>query len=115
MTDQMEEYAVIGNCETLALVGRNGSIDWLCLPRFDSGAGFCALLGAPNHGRWLIAPTESDVRITRRYCGNTLSLETVFRTEHGAARLVDFMSLREGSSDLVRLVRYRHGVVSMLL
>jgi GH15 family glucan-1,4-alpha-glucosidase len=113
MTNRIEDYAVIGNCETLALVGRDGSIDWLCLPRFDSSACFCALLGAAKHGRWLIAPTEGDVRTTRRYCGDTLILETVFRTERGAVRVVDFMNRRDGSSDLVRHVRGLQGEVSM--
>ena len=79
MPSRIEDYAVIGNCETLALVGRDGSIDWLCLPRFDGGACFSALLGEPRHGRWLIAPEASDVRISRRYRGDTLILETVFR------------------------------------
>ena len=113
MPNRIEDYAVIGNCETLALVGRDGSIDWLGLPRFDSAACFCALLGEPKHGRWLIAPAEGDVRITRRYCGDTLILETVFRTEQGAVRLLDFMVRGEGSSDLVRLVRGLQGAVSM--
>ena len=72
MPSRIEDYAVIGNCETLALVGRDGSIDWLGLPRFDSSACFCALLGESKHGRWLIAPEASDVRISRRYVGDTL-------------------------------------------
>ncbi len=110
---RIEDYAVIGNCETVALVGRNGSIDWLCLPRFDSGACFSALLGGPEHGRWLIAPTQSDARITRRYLGDTLILETVFATADGSASLVDFMYRRNGSSELVRIVRGLRGQVSM--
>src|SRR5208283_2531927 len=105
MPNLIEDYAIIGNCETLALVGRDGSIDWLGMPRFDSPACFCALLGAPEHGRWLIAPAEKDVRVTRRYRGATLVLETVFRTERGAACLIDFMTRRDGSSELVRVVR----------
>jgi GH15 family glucan-1,4-alpha-glucosidase len=110
---RIEDYAVIGNCETVALVGRDGSIDWLCLPRFDSGACFCALLGGPEHGRWLIAPTQNDVRITRRYLGDTLILETIFTTAHGSASLTDFMYRRDGSSELVRIVRGLQGQVPM--
>ena len=110
---RIEDYAVIGNCETVALVGRDGSIDWLSLPRFDSNACFCALLGAPKHGRWLIAPAHNEARITRRYLGHTLILETVFRTKHGSVSLVDFMYRRDGSSEIVRLVRGLHGEVSM--
>jgi len=113
MPSRIEDYAVIGNCETLALVGRDGSIDWLCLPRFDSSACFCALLGESKHGRWLIAPAANDVRVTRRYCGDTLILETVFRTAEGAVGVTDFMSRRDGASDLVRLVRGLQGEVAM--
>src|ERR1700691_6282076 len=110
---RIEDYAVIGNCETAALVGRNGSIDWLCLPRFDSSACFCALLGGPEHGRWLIAPTQSDLEITRRYQSDTLILETVFTTAGGSVSLIDFMYRRNGSSELVRIVRGLQGEVSM--
>ncbi len=111
---RIEDYAVIGNCETVALVGRDGSIDWLCLPRFDSAACFCALLGGPEHGRWLIAPTHNDVQTTRRYLGDTLILETVFATADGSASLIDFMYWRDdGSSELVRMVRGIQGQVSM--
>ena len=113
MPSRIEDYAVIGNCETLALIGRDGSIDWLCLPRFDSGACFSALLGESRHGRWLIAPEASDVRISRRYRSDTLILETVFRTEHGAVSLTDFMSRRDGACDLVRIVRGLEGEVAM--
>jgi GH15 family glucan-1,4-alpha-glucosidase len=110
---RIEDYAVIGNCETVALVGRDGSIDWLCLPRFDSGACFSALLGGPEHGRWLIAPKQGDVAITRRYLGDTLILETVFTTADGSASLIDFMYRRNGSSELVRIVKGLRGQVSM--
>ncbi len=113
MPSRIEDYAVIGNCETLALVGRDGSIDWLSLPRFDSSACFTALLGEPKHGRWLIAPAASDIRVSRRYRGDTLILETVFRTEHGAASLTDFMYRRDGASDLVRIVKGLQGEVPM--
>lgn len=78
MPSKIEDYALIGNCETAALVGRDGSIDWLCTPRFDSGACFAALLGAPEHGRWLLAPTDPTARVTRRYRKDTLILETEF-------------------------------------
>ena len=110
---RIEDYAVIGNGETVALVGRDGSIDWLCLPRFDSSACFSALLGSPEHGRWLIAPAQDDIRIARRYLGDTLILETVFTTADGSASLTDFMYRRDGSSELVRIVRGLQGQVSM--
>ena len=110
---RIEDYAVIGNCETAALVGRDGSIDWLCLPRFDSSACFCALLGGPEHGRWLIAPTQNDAKITRRYLSDTLILETVFTTAGGSVSLTDFMYRRDGSSELVRIVRGLQGEVAM--
>jgi GH15 family glucan-1,4-alpha-glucosidase len=113
MPNRIEDYAVIGNCETVALVGLDGSIDWLCLPRFDSAACFSALLGEPKHGRWLIAPAEKDFGATRRYRDDTLILETVFRTDRGAACLIDFMTRRDGSSELVRLVRGLEGEVAM--
>ena len=80
MPSRIEDYAVIGNCETIALVGRDGSIDWLCLPRFDSAACFAALLGDPRDGRWLIAPTAENPGVTRHYRGDTLILETTFET-----------------------------------
>ena len=110
---RIEDYAVIGNCETVALVGRDGSIDWLCLPRFDSAACFSALLGGPENGRWLIAPAQNGVQTTRRYLDNTLILETVFTTAHGSVSLIDFMYRRDGSSELVRIVRGLQGEVSM--
>ena len=110
---RIEDYAIIGNQETAALVGRDGSIDWLCLPRFDSAACFSALLGGPEHGRWLIAPAEGDVEITRRYLDKTLVLETLFRTPRGAVALTDFMYRRDGSSELVRIVRGVEGEVAM--
>jgi GH15 family glucan-1,4-alpha-glucosidase len=113
MPSRIEDYAIIGNCETVALVGRNGSIDWLGLPRFDSAACFSALLGTAHHGRWLIAPVEKETRIARRYRGDTLILETEFETEEGAVSIIDFIARRDGVSDVVRLVRGRHGKVSM--
>ena len=113
MPSRIEDYAVIGNCETLALVGRNGSIDWLGFPRFDSAACFCALLGDDKNGRWLIAPTSGDAQVVRRYCGDTLVLETHFRTPEGVVCLTDFMSRRTGASDLIRIVRGIEGGVAM--
>ncbi len=96
MARRIEDYAVIGNCETMALVGSDGSIDWLGLPRFDSPACFAALLGDERHGRWLIAPIDGAARSTRHYRGNTLILETIFELETGSVRIVDFMSRRDG-------------------
>ena len=113
MPNRIEDYAAIGNCETLALVGRDGSIDWLCFPRFDSAACFAALLGDSKHGRWLVAPIAENSRVTRRYRGDTLILETTFETEAGSVSVVDFMSRRDGVSDLVQIVRGLHGTVSM--
>src|SRR5579883_1517581 len=84
---KIEDYALIGDCETAALVGRDGSLDWLCWPRFDSAACFAALLGTPDNGRWKIAPAEADaVRCTRRYWPHTLILETAFETTNGTDR-----------------------------
>ncbi len=110
---RIEDYALIGDCETAALVGRDGSIDWLCWPRFDSDACFAALLGTPDHGRWLIAPAASDIRTTRSYRGDTLILETRFETAEGVVLLVDFMPPRQGNSAVVRLVCGERGQVVM--
>jgi GH15 family glucan-1,4-alpha-glucosidase len=112
LASRIENYAVIGDCETAALVSCEGSIDWLCLPRFDSAACFAALLGTPENGRWSIAPKDGRARITRRYRPDTLILETTFETDDGAATLIDFMPLRDGASDLVRLVVGRRGRVA---
>jgi GH15 family glucan-1,4-alpha-glucosidase len=115
MASRIEDYALIGDCETAALVGRDGSIDWLCWPRFDSDACFAALLGTPEHGRWRIAPQDGEARVTRRYRPGTLILETRFETDGGTATLIDFMPLRNGSSNIVRLVVGEHGTVAMCL
>jgi GH15 family glucan-1,4-alpha-glucosidase len=113
---RIEDYGLIGDCESAALVGRDGSIDWLCWPRFDSDACFAALLGNPEHGRWLIAPADARARSTRRYRGETLILETRFETESGSALVVDFMPPRGGlASDLIRLVIGERGIVPMHL
>jgi GH15 family glucan-1,4-alpha-glucosidase len=103
VTLRIEDYALIGNCETAALVGRNGSIDWLCLPRFDSDTCFAALLGAPENGRWIIAP-DNAAEISRRYRNRTLILETTFTTREGSAALIDFMLPNGGVPEMVRIV-----------
>ncbi|KJC38266.1 glucoamylase [Bradyrhizobium sp. LTSP849] len=113
MSQKIEDYALIGDCETAALVGRNGSIDWLCWPAFDSDACFAAILGTHKNGRWLIAPTEDVTAISRRYLDNTLILETRFETKSGTVALIDFMPPRGKASDIVRLVRGIAGTVKM--
>jgi GH15 family glucan-1,4-alpha-glucosidase len=113
MPSRIEDYALIGDCETAALVSRDGSIDWLCWPRFDSGACFAALLGGPEHGRWQIAPRDTDARVKRRYRHGSLILETDFETPEGAVTLVDFMPLRGHASDLARIVIGKRGRVEM--
>ncbi|MBR1198480.1 glycoside hydrolase family 15 protein [Bradyrhizobium sp. AUGA SZCCT0240] len=113
MSCRIEDYGLIGDCETAALVGRDGSIDWLCWPAFDSDACFAALLGTHKHGRWLIAPAEEITRTSRRYRGNTLILETRFDTANGVVELIDFMPPRGNASDVVRLVRGVSGRVKL--
>jgi len=88
---RIEDYALVGNCKTAALISRDGSIDWLCWPRFDSGACFAALLGEPEHGRWLIAPKEPRASVSRRYLDGSLILVTTFETATGAVELVDWL------------------------
>ncbi len=110
---RIEDYALIGETETAALVGRDASMDWLCAPRFDSGACFASLLGDRQHGRWLIAPV-ADVRRTRRaYRPETLILETEFETDAGVVRLVEFMPLRREGPHIVRIVEGVRGRVPM--
>src|SRR5436190_4861146 len=104
MSTPIEDYALIGDCETAALVSRRGSIDWLCWPRFDSGACFAALIGDAENGHWQIAPVDESAKVTRCYRSDTLILETRFETSDGAVKLVDFMPPRGTASDLVRLV-----------
>lgn len=113
MACRLEDYALIGDCSTAALVGRNGSIDWLCWPRFDSDACFAALLGNKQNGRWLICPENSSRHSTRRYRPKTLILETRFETEEGAVLVIDFMPPRPQTSDLIRLVIGERGRVTM--
>lgn len=110
----IEDYAIIGNCETAALVGRNGAIDWLCLPRFDSSACFAALLGNEGNGRFVISPVE-EARVSRGYHKHTLILETLFETETGVVKLIDFMTRHEDSSHLIRRVQGVRGNVKMQL
>ncbi|MDE2376492.1 glycoside hydrolase family 15 protein [Bradyrhizobium sp.] len=110
---RIEDYALIGDCETAALVGRDGSIDWLCWPAFDSDACFAAILGTNRNGRWLIGPRGDITAASRRYLGDTLILETRFETEGGAVALIDFMPPRGQASDVVRLVRGVEGRVKL--
>jgi GH15 family glucan-1,4-alpha-glucosidase len=113
VTQRIEDYALIGDCETGALIGRDGSIDWLCWPRFDSGACFAALLGRPEHGRWRVAPSDEVMRTERRYRGDSLILETTFVTSSGTATVIDFMPPIGPQSELVRTVVGVRGEVRM--
>ena len=113
MSGKIEDYGLIGDCETAALVGRDGSIDWLCWPGFDSDACFAALLGTHRNGRWLIEPAEQVTKSSRRYWDNTLILETRFETANGVVALIDFMPPRGNASDVVRLVRGVTGTVKL--
>lgn len=107
----IEDYALIGDCHTAALVSKTGSVDWLCWPRFDSPACFAALLGSAANGRWRIGPTDQPVTVTRRYLPGTMILETLFETASGSAALIDFMAVEKDS--LVRIVEGRTGSVDM--
>ncbi len=111
---RIEDYALLSDLQTASLVSREGSIDWACFPRFDSGACFAALLGNPEHGRWLLAPTLRPTRIERRYRHHTLILETAFETDEGAVRIIDFMPPRGRAPDIVRIVEGLDGRVQML-
>ncbi|HEV8394873.1 MAG TPA: glycoside hydrolase family 15 protein [Vicinamibacterales bacterium] len=113
MSHRLEDYALIGDCETAALLSRNGSIDWLCWPRFDSGACFAALLGSEEHGRWRLSAADPDARVTRAYRGDTLILDTRIETGDGVVTVTDFMPPRGRNSDVVRLVRGTSGRVAM--
>src|SRR3981189_1624047 len=108
MTSRIEQYAMVGDTQTAALIADDGSIDWLCAPRFDSGACFAALLGDENHGRWLIAPKAGGRATRRRYRDHTLVLETDFETPDGAVRIIDFMPIRGqpvGGHSIVHVLR----------
>jgi GH15 family glucan-1,4-alpha-glucosidase len=115
MPSRIEDYALIGDLETAALVARDGSIDWLCFPRFDSGACFAALLGIPQHGRWLLAPKGEVRSVRRRYRPDTLVLETRFETDTGVVTLIDCMPLRSRAPALVRIAKGEQGQVPLRL
>ena len=110
---KIEEYALIGDCETAALVSRDGAVDWLCWPNFSSPACFAALLGSSDNGHWTISPVEKIVTATRRYRPHTLILETTIAASTGTVLLTDFMPIRGSNSDLVRIVKCTAGTVSM--
>ena len=110
---RIEDYALLGDLQTAVLVHRTGSIDWCCFPRFDSGACFAALLGEPEHGRWLLAPATESRRIERRYRPQTLILETIHETADGSVRVIDFMPPRGKAPDIVRIVEGISGRVPM--
>jgi len=109
----IEDYGIISDCTTAALVGRNGAIDWLCWPRFDSASCFSALLGDRSHGRWLIAPIEEPTHVSRAYQGETMVLETVFETTTGSIAVIDFMPINATDSSIMRIVEGRGGKVSV--
>ncbi|HEY2327694.1 MAG TPA: glycoside hydrolase family 15 protein [Gaiellaceae bacterium] len=113
MADRIEDYALLGDLQTAALVGRSGSVDWLCFPRFDSAPCFSALLGSSEHGRWLIAPTVGGAATTRRYREKALILESEWKTDTGTVRVTDFMPPRDTNPDIVRIVECLDGSVEM--
>ena len=113
MANPIEDYALIGDCETAALISRDGSMDWLCWPRFDSGACFAALLGTPENGRWKLAPVGETIRTSRRYRGDTMILETTHETATGEVLVIDFMPKRDEKSNVVRMVIGKRGRVRM--
>jgi len=113
MAERIEDYGLVGDLQTAALVGRSGSIDWLCFPRFDSGSCFGALLGSSEDGRWLLAPSAGGAATERRYRDNTLILESEWQTPTGRVRVIDFMPPRETKPDIVRIVEGLEGSVEM--
>ncbi len=113
MALRIEDYALIGDCHTAALIGRDGSIDWLCLPRFDSGSTFGALLGDENHGRWLLAPTHEEATAARAYHGDTFTLRTVWTTPDGSVEVIELMPHGDRRADVIRQVRGISGTVRM--
>nr|MBA2585912.1 glycoside hydrolase family 15 protein [Chthoniobacterales bacterium] len=112
-TTKIEDYAFLSDTQTGALVSRDGCIDWLCLPSFDSGACFASLLGNAKNGHWSFAPAENITRTSRRYRGDTLILETEIETEQGMVRLIDFMPPRGHNPDVIRIVEGVRGSVAM--
>jgi GH15 family glucan-1,4-alpha-glucosidase len=115
MASRIEDYALLGDCRSAALVSRDGSVDWLCLPRFDSAALFAALLGDDGHGRWRIAPAEQHYRVHRRYLGDSMVLETTFEAATGVCRLLDGMLLDRPDAALVRIVEGVRGEVALTM
>ena len=115
MPSKIEDYALIGDCETAALVSREGSIDWLCWPDFSSGACFASLLGTTKNGYWQICPAGEGWKSTRKYRDHTLILETIFESDQGAVRLIDFMPIREHNSDVVRIVEGIRGSMNLTM
>ena len=113
MPSKIEDYALIGDLETCALVARDGSIDWLCVPHFASPACFAALLGTPEHGRWLLAPSVAVQSVSRRYRGDSLILETEMQCDTGRVRIIDFMPVRTKAIDVVRIIEGIEGTVPM--
>ena len=113
MTSRIEQYALIGDTQTAALVADDGSIDWLCVPRFDSGACFAAILGDNRNGHWTIAPSAGGRATRRRYIDGTLVLETEFDTPEGSVRITDCMPVRDHVIDVVRIVEGLSGAVPM--
>ncbi|MEV0919371.1 glycoside hydrolase family 15 protein [Streptomyces sp. NPDC049967] len=113
MTPLIEDYALIGDLQTAALVGKNGSVDWLCLPRFDSGACFAALLGDEDNGHWRIAPQGADTCTRRAYAGDSLVLETFWETRTGTVKVIDFMPQRDATPDVMRIIEGVSGTVDM--
>src|SRR5438067_1430694 len=113
MSLPIEDYALISDCFTGALVGRDGSIDWLCLPRYDSRSMFGALLGTEDHGRWLVAPSDPSAISTRHYEEDTMILVTRWKTTDGEVEVTDLMPMDDHRADIIRRVRGVSGKVTM--
>ena len=108
---EIEDLALIGDCRTAAIISRNGGVEWLCWPRFDSSACFAALLGDAGNGTWSLAPAKRVFHGCWHYRGDTMVLETVFDTDDGSFAVIDFMAINQTNSSLVRIVEGRHGAV----